>query len=204
VAVVAPYGAGSDAVAAALDDLARRHAEPHRRYHTLEHVAEVLDVVDELVGLVPAGSVDADAVRLAVWLHDAVYDPRSGGSEAASARLAAEVLPPLGVPAPVVSNVCRLVELTAGHEAAARDADGVVVADADLAVLGAPPARYRRYAADVRAEHAHVDDGSWRAGRAAVLRGFLDRHRIYRTDVLHDRLDARARANLTAELASLT
>ena len=55
-------------------------------------------------------------------------------------------------------EVVRLVLLTAGHEVEPGDRNGAVLVDADLSILGAPPERYARYAADVRAEYAHVDD----------------------------------------------
>jgi predicted metal-dependent HD superfamily phosphohydrolase len=99
--------------------------------------------------------------------------------------------------------VARLVELTAGHEPAADDVTGCALADADLAILGAPADRYERYRADVRAEYEHVPDDAWRTGRADVLRRFLDRPRLFHDDVLHRELDAQARANLNSELRSL-
>jgi predicted metal-dependent HD superfamily phosphohydrolase len=55
----------------------------------------------------------------------------------------------------------------------------------------------------VRAEYRHVTDDEWRIGRAAVLEGFLERPAIYSTPTARDRWETRARANLTAELASL-
>ena len=200
-ALLAPYGAPAALVDAALAGIAARHAELARRYHTLEHVAEVLDVVDDLADLAD----DATAVRLAAWLHDVVYDPTApaGSNEAASAAFAARMLPSLGVPTATVATTVRLIELTAGHAPAAADPDGAVLADADLAILGSVPERYRRYRDDVRAEYAHVPDDAWRTGRAAVLRDFLDRPRLYRTDPAHTRFDAPARANLTAELSTL-
>jgi predicted metal-dependent HD superfamily phosphohydrolase len=197
--LLAPFGAPAGAVAAAHADLVRRHAEPARRYHVLAHVAEVLDGVAEVGHL----ATDPTAVRLAAWYHDAVYDPRAAGNEEASADLAAGVLPGLGVPAGVVAEVHRLVLLTAGHEVAEGDADGAVLADADLAVLGAPAERYARYRADVRAEWAWLPEDRWREGRAAVLRSFLDRPRIYRTPPMAAEREARARVNLAAELAAM-
>src|SRR6185503_7621320 len=138
-------GANADADAA-FDDIARRYREVHRFHHTLEHVEEVLDVVDSLGG--------TDAVQYAAWLHDVVYDPRSDGNEAASAAYAVAMLPDLGVDAAEVREVARLIELTAGHVVVPGDANGAVLADADLAILGAPPARYDRYAAAVRKEYS--------------------------------------------------
>ena len=55
--------------------------------------------------------------------------------------------------------------------------------DADLAVLGSEPAAYQAYVTGVRAEYGHVDDAAWATGRAAVLRGLLDRP----APVLHGR-----------------
>jgi len=156
----------------------------------LAHVAWLADLAD-----------DPDAVELAAWFHDAVYDPAApaGANERASAALAAELLADRSER----DEVVRLVLLTAGHEVGEGDRNGAVLADADLAILGSEPERYAVYAADVRAEFAHVDDDAWRAGRSAVLRGFLARPRIYRTERAHERFDAAARRNLAEELSAL-
>ena len=192
------WGASPEAAAAVADDLVARYAEPHRRYHTLEHIGEVLAVLERL---------DAQQdVELAAWFHDAVYDPRAAGvaSERASAELASDRLGALGAPAALAAEVARLVELTAGHDPAADDHAGQALADADLSILGAPAERYERYRLAVRAEYAHVPDDAWRDGRAAVLRGFLERPRLFHDEQLHVELDARARANLATELGSLS
>jgi predicted metal-dependent HD superfamily phosphohydrolase len=192
------YGVPVDAATRLLTSIRERHREPHRRYHTLDHVAEVLRAVDALADL-----ADHPArVRLAACYHDAVYDPRSSGNEEASARLAVDQLTEVGVPPDVVDGVADLVRMTADHRTR-RDPDAEVLADADLWILGAPPARYRRYTADVRAEYAHADDDAWRTGRTAVLDSFLARRRLYATDRFHAELDATARANLARERATL-
>lgn len=179
--------------------LLRRYAEPHRRYHTVEHLTEVLRAIDRNSG------EDSFEIELAAWYHDAIYDPAApqGQNEAASADLAARELRALGVEAPRVDEVRRLVMLTAGHEVAPDDRNGIALADADLGILGAESPRYRRYVADVRAEYAHVADDAWRIGRASVLRTFLDRPRIYLGAAAHQRLDERARTNLGEELLAL-
>ena len=58
-------GDGGDHVA---EDLLARWSEPHRRYHDIEHLRDVLDAVD----LLDAHAADPMAVRLAAWFHDAV------------------------------------------------------------------------------------------------------------------------------------
>ena len=63
--------APADDVRAAGSALLDRYAEPHRRYHSTAHLAEVLDRIDELRG----SAAFPDLVRLAAWFHDAIYDP---------------------------------------------------------------------------------------------------------------------------------
>jgi predicted metal-dependent HD superfamily phosphohydrolase len=184
------------------DDLLARHREPQRRYHTAVHVMWVLRHVDELVD----DRVDAPVVRAAALFHDAVYDPRSTTNETDSAALASRALSPLGWAPERVRLVAELIEGTARHDpvvAAARP-DAAVLFDADLAILGSSPAEYQAYVTGVRAEYGHVDTAGWRAGRAAVLRGFLERDPIYTTAAMRAARERRARANLAAELASLT
>jgi predicted metal-dependent HD superfamily phosphohydrolase len=200
--------------------LLARYREPQRHYHTVAHLASVLGTAEDLMGEVAVR--DREAVRLALFFHDAVYDPRSDTNESDSAALARAVLSELEVPTSRVDAVAGLVmatrHLARGPAAEAsgprtsgiatasvtgdRDIDTAVVLDADLAILAAEPSRYQAYAAGVRAEHAHVDEASWRTGRAALLRAFLERPAIYRTQPML-REEHRARANLAAELSGL-
>ena len=175
-------------------ELLRRYAEPHRHYHDQRHLREVLDAVDRL----GHHADDLEAVRLAAWFHDAVYDPRADDNEDRSAALAQASMPP-----PLAEEVARLVRLTAQHDPALGDHNGAVLCDADLAILGAAEQRYDEYAADVRREYAHVPDGAFRTGRAAVLRRLLARDRIYCTATAYELWEDRARANLRRELSAL-
>ncbi|WBB78959.1 metal-dependent phosphohydrolase [Micromonospora sp. WMMD882] len=189
------------AVAGAGTELLTRWREPHRRYHTVDHLTAVLDVIDR-----HAGHADRpDLVRLAAWCHDAVYDPRAPGdtNERDSAALAGDLLTAVGVPTDAVAEVRRLVLLTAGHAVAADDRDGALLCDADLAVLAATPQRYDGYAARIRQEYAHVPEAAFRSGRAAVLEKLLDLPALFHVPALAARWEAPARANLTRELTTL-
>jgi predicted metal-dependent HD superfamily phosphohydrolase len=180
-------------------DLLRRYGEPHRRYHTTEHLAEVLDHVDELA--TEAG--DVEAVRLAAWFHDAVYDPSRGDNEERSAVLAERMLAETDLPAGTVAEVARLVRLTTTHDPRDGDRDGAVLCDADLAILAASPDRYAAYAASVREEYAAVPDEAFRAGRADVLESLLGLPVLFRTAPAREWWEAAARHNLRTELMLL-
>jgi predicted metal-dependent HD superfamily phosphohydrolase len=172
--------------------------EPHRRYHDLGHLAAVLGLVGELAG----AAVDPDAVRLAAWYHDVVYDPRRGDNEQVSAERARAGLRGL-VPPERAEEVVRLVLLTAGHDPAPDDANGAVLCDADLAVLAAPPEAYAAYASAVREEYGHLSDAEFTAGRTAVLEHLLALPTLYRLPAVAAEWTPRARANLAAELSLL-
>jgi predicted metal-dependent HD superfamily phosphohydrolase len=186
---------------AAFDDVVGRHREPHRRYHGVRHVVWVVRHVHELV--VDVTVRDPHAVTAAAFFHDAVYDPPANDNEAESAALAERVLAELGWDARRCQAVGDLVRATAGHEPDG-DPDRSVLIDADLAVLGSDPAAYQAYATGVRVEYAHLDDDEWRRGRVEVLRRLLARRPLYATDPGRRRWESRARANLAAELATLT
>ena len=167
-----------------------------RGYHDVRHLAEVLDRVDELQD---AGEVfDHEAVALAAWFHDAVYDGQAGAEER-SARWAEQALAGRAV----ADEVARLVRLTERHTPADDDANGCVLSDADLAILAATPARYAEYTRDVRREYAHVPDELFRPGRAAVLRDLLAKPALFHTAHARKQWEARARANVEAEIARL-
>lgn len=140
---------------------------------------------------------------VAAWFHDAVYDGRPGADEQASAALADEMLGRLDVRDELAREVARLVHLTATHSPEAGDANGAVLCDADLAILGSPPAEYAAYAAAVRAEYAHVSEPDFRAGRAAVLRRLLARDPLYTTATAQELWEDGARRNITAELSRM-
>jgi predicted metal-dependent HD superfamily phosphohydrolase len=181
------------------DDLLRRYAEPHRRYHTTEHLHQVLVMIDEL-----ADDQDLFLVRLAAWFHDAVYAIPAGqvSNEEASARLAIRTLARVGLEQEDLNQIARLVRLTETHSPGTRDPEGELLCDADLAILAAPPEAYAKYVEQIRAEYAAVPEPQFLAGRLEVLTQLTDRE-IFRT-AKGRRLAEAARANLEVEIQSLT
>ncbi|HEU5057207.1 MAG TPA: hypothetical protein VFU21_11810 [Kofleriaceae bacterium] len=185
-------------------ELRALHASPPRRYHTFEHVLEVLRWYDEVAA--GPGWRRPDEVLLAVLFHDAVYRCGAAGNEAESA-LAARAAIARWLPALDADRVAALIELTARHGALAPgavDPDAAHFLDCDMAILGAAPDDYRRYAELVAEEWAPVlPAANFRAGRRAFLERLLASPRIYLTEMFAGRLEAQARANITDEIAHL-
>jgi predicted metal-dependent HD superfamily phosphohydrolase len=173
-------------------------AEPHRRYHSVGHLRDVLVRVEQLADF----ASDPDAVRLAAWYHDVVYQGRSDDEEL-SAQRAEDDLAALGIEPALVAEVARLVRMTVTHRPVSGDRNGQALSDADLGVLGIEPQRYRENTAAVRAEYTHVPDDEFRAGRARVISDLLASPLFY-TPLARSRWESQARANLADELATLT
>ena len=180
-------------------ELVERWSEPHRHYHTVDHLSFMLSIVDKF----SREADDPDVVRLAAWFHDCIYEPERTDNEIKSAELAATVLGKLRVDTDRVAEVVRLVWLTTLHNVEEGDRDGALLCDADLAILATTPERYADYAAAVRAEYAHVPDDLFRAGRIAVLGKLWELPQLYHLPPLREAWEAAARANIEAEISSL-
>nr|WP_300151557.1 DUF4031 domain-containing protein [Propionicimonas sp.] len=175
-------------------ELVRRWQEPHRHYHDVRHLAQVLEALDVLADEPPPRPV-----LLAAWFHDAVYDGEPGTDEERSADLAAAELAEAGLPAAEVAEVARLVRLTIRHDPAPGDAAGVRLADADLSILGQPPGRYHVYSRDVRLEYSRFSDEIFAAGRVRVLDALSSFDPLYRSATGQRLWEAQAAHNLAEE-----
>ncbi len=176
------------------DGLLRRWQEPHRHYHDVRHLAQLLDALR----LVASGTVSRP-VTLAAWFHDAVHDGTAGTDEEQSARLAEALLPDAGVPDAEVAEIARLVRLTTRHDPDSDDLAGSQLVDADLSVLGLIPGRYHVYSRDVRLEYPEISDELFAAGRLRVLETLFSRQPLYRSKPAQREWAEQARRNLVVE-----
>ena len=180
------------------DRLVKAWREPHRHYHSLDHLEACLAEFDAVRDLAQRPA----EVELALWFHDAVYSPRSDDNEAKSAAWARRVLRAAVVPDTVAERIESYVLATREHAEGAQG-DAALVVDVDLAVLGRSPEAYARYAQAVRAEFRWVPGFLYRRGRRQVLEKLLKRSHLYSTAEFRGRYETLARANLEQELATL-
>jgi predicted metal-dependent HD superfamily phosphohydrolase len=172
--------------------------EPQRHYHTLQHLGECLAHFDAAQGFARRPG----EVALALWFHDAIYDPRRDDNELRSAQWARTGMMDAQCGAHAADRVHALVMATR-HKEVPQDADAQLLVDIDLSILGAPAERFDQSDEQIRAEYAHVPEAPYREGRRRILGGFLARPRLYSTEYFHSRLDERARTNLQRALARL-
>ena len=194
------------------ESLLQAWEQPHRAYHHSGHLSQMLTDLDRLYAYRTQGSTPL-ALVLAAWFHDAVYEGAPGEDERRSEQLANISLEPL-VTAGLLSGdelqmVSLLVRATATHElpesadlpVGYEPEDIQFFLDADMAILAADSARYRRYLRGVRSEYSHFDDEAFRAGRTTFLRSILGRKRIFLSEQALQLWEEPAQTNLQAELS---
>lgn len=179
-----------------------RYHEPWRHYHDWSHpIAMIRHLTAAELSGVPIEDPVA-AVGFILW-HDAIYDPQA--THGRNERLSAALCRATFAAAPSsVDRAVAAIEATIDHRLPSGPANDIaLLLDVDLAILGAADPEFDAYDAQIAAEYGHVPADAYRTGRAAILRRFLERDRLYLTDWAADRWERRARANLTRAIAKL-
>ena len=171
------------------------YSETHRHYHNLQHLSECLAEFDWAKAI----ACDPIVLELAIWFHDGIYKPRASDNEERSADLAQEYL---AERSELAQAVATLVLATKTHVPTGHP-DAALLIDIDLAILGQPQARFDEYERQIREEYSWVPKIIFKPKRAAILKGFLDRARLYQTEAFFKKYEQTARANLARSLGSL-
>jgi predicted metal-dependent HD superfamily phosphohydrolase len=173
-------------------------SEKQRHYHTLQHLRECFEYFDSA-----RSEMNKPAeVAIALWFHDAFYDPTRDDNEKRSADWARDAAVEAGVPQATAQRLLQMVMATVDHMPQP-DIDMQLLVDIDLSILGADTARFDESDVQVRREFAHVPEADWRVGRRRKLQGFLDRPRLFGTERFHSMLEVRARENIGRSLERL-
>lgn len=181
-----------------LHDLTARYSEPHRKYHTVQHLDECFERFAELKG----EAVHPEEVELALWFHDAIYDTRRQDNEERSADWARSSVLAASLPASVAERVHALIMATR-HNVVPSGTDERILVDVDLSILGAEPGRFDEYEDQIRQEYSWVPGIVFRPKRRGILRQFLGRPTIFSTQKFIDAYEAQARQNLERSIKQL-
>lgn len=160
------------AVQEILDRLTERYLEPHRFYHTLQHIEGGLEVYSEMFPTTPL-----PATKFFAWAyHDSVYDTKASDNEERSAGIFLRDASNLGFSMAESDEIATYIIATDPSAAPIS-----VVNDIDLAGLGASPEVFDRNTENILKEYNWVEPEVWRKGRTAVLRQLLMRSQLYIT-----------------------
>lgn len=174
------------------------YAQPHRHYHTLRHIEQMLEAAE-------AYFPDIDRkVLWAIWFHDVIWIPGNfdksalGANEQLSADYAGRALKALGWRDRFQYEVSDLVLLTVRHRAKSRN--GQILCDLDLLSLAADPEVFDANTLQLRKEHPMLSDALWEQGRGAFCDSMLARERIFQTPEMYELFEQKARQNLRREV----
>jgi predicted metal-dependent HD superfamily phosphohydrolase len=178
--------------------LIAHYAEKHRAYHTLAHIEHCLQELEPVRSM----CADVNAVEMALWFHDAIYNPQAKDNEAKSADLATEAAQHAGLAESFIARVTEMI-LATRHQAVPIDGDSQIVVDIDLAILGKSPERFDAYEKQIRREYKWVPKILYNKGRGDILKSFLQRPKIYSTEYFYDLYESQARENIRCSLKQL-
>jgi len=171
------------------------YSEPWRHFHDARHVLALLRKVGQVQSLVE----DLPAVRMAVWFHDVILEPGDSDNERASANLWRELATGHLVPSQI-DSVDKLI-LDTRHTVAPHSPDGALLADIDIAGLGADASVFSKQSEMVAAEFPAGRRAQCLSAQHAFMQCLLDRKWVYNTAHFRDRFESRARDNIGQFLA---
>jgi predicted metal-dependent HD superfamily phosphohydrolase len=184
-----------DSAGSEFDKISQRYSEKNRFYHTLNHIRFCLNMVDDFYDKID----HPDALEIAIWFHDVIYDPKISNNEALSAEYASEILSGFDFQTLEIDRIKQLIMCTR-HPSLPKLNDEKYLVDIDLAILGTHKEQYAHYSDSVRKEYAHLSFRQYAAGRKKVLETFINSEFIFYTDVFREKYESLARVNIEKEL----
>lgn len=186
-----------DNAAAVFDQLDSGYGDESRAYHTRRHITHCLNRFDMAAHMI----ADADAVELAIWFHDVIYEPGAGDNELRSAELFRDLAADK-FDQERIDKVFQLV-LDTVHRHAPKSLEGRYLADIDLSSFGLPWHEFRADSDAVREEFPHIPDAEFFKGQIGFLEGLLARPFFYYTIFFRHRYEQTARSNVRRYLNEL-
>ena len=176
--------------------LTNAYSEPQRHYHTLFHIEHCLSLFDQCKSLVE----NPDALELAIWFHDVIFEPGKPDNEARSAELY-QSLSAAVHRADFRALVGRLIIATLHDGGSLEDSDAGYMVDIDLSSFGLPWEDFLRDTQDLRNECSHLNDAEYYQRQGDFRASLLSRPRFYLTDYFYQRFEQQARDNLSRYFA---
>lgn len=174
------------------------YSKQARAYHNWAHILGCFDELKEIKRRLN----HPDEVEMALWFHDAIYEPGQGKNEEKSAKWAVMFSKTIGMRDLFAKRV-RMLILATKHDKIPKEWDAKFVIDIDLAILGRPEEAFLQYEAAIREEYSIFEDEYFKQRRTRLLQSFLERDFIYLTDYYREKYEKTARKNLKRSIERL-
>ena len=195
-ATLVPYIAHNK-VAQLWEQLSNAYETSFRKYHNLTHLEEIFGYYDIYQGSIQ----NKEALILAIFYHDFVYEVWKKNNEEESAKKVIELLKQNNFPLKQLQTIEDLIICTKHHTSFTADQSFII--DFDLAILGQSEKNYGEYTQQIRKEYKIVPELIYKKERKKVLQHFLDKKTIFQTTIFQSQFEVQARINLNKELQQL-
>ncbi|KXX72463.1 hypothetical protein [Flammeovirga sp. SJP92] len=179
-------------------EIEKAYSSPKRKYHNLKHIENMMIELKEVENDIE----NKEAVVLAIYYHDIIYNPLKNNNELKSAELAVKRLAELGIDKIIIKECERHIISTKSHEATS-SMDSNYLIDIDMAILGKEWSTYQEYMEGVRAEYSIYPDFIYNKGRKKVLNHFLNGD-LFLTSTFQKKYEDQAQKNIKNEIALLS
>ena len=89
------------------------------------------------------------------------------------------------------------------HPSEPNSVDEQFLIDIDLSILGASPEIYKTYEENIRKEYSFVPEYLYKKGRSKLLQTFLNKKKIFKTEIFAELYEGHARNNLATAISKL-
>jgi len=202
-------------------DIIKRYSK--RKYHNLSHINFCLEQLynytyyninsnNEHQFLLKNHRI-TNILKLAILLHDIVYDVVLTTSEEASAAYAKIILSRLIIDTNMVDEVCKLILSTKFYEDGSDvnfiDSEDILKAmylirDIDLSILGTEKIFYKSYANLIKKEYNIYSPAMRNTGRIDFLTNILSFERIFISGYFFSKFETISKVNIKNELKKIT
>jgi len=174
-----------------------RYNEPHRFYHNIKHLIHVLEQFDFAVEHIGVSQNTAAIIEMAIWYHDAVYNPDKNDNEFQSAELFAEHAQAMDINVNIINDVKRIILVTENHHLAS-SLDEEIMSDCDLSPLGFTKEGFDKSDKDIRKEYPNTPA----IERKKALEKFLKHNGIFKTTIFKKAYESQALENIKEKIES--
>lgn len=170
--------------------LTYQYTQKHRHYHTLEHIAHMFEIARK-------HDVELSETQcIAIWWHDAVYDPSSHTNEEDSIDMLGYAIDILKYD---YNEIARIIFDTKTHQP--RSEQSAIVCDLDMMILAASPEEYFEYTKKIRKEFSNYTNEQYLEGRLKFLKTLKDT-KIFHSPVF-EKYENIAQRNINNEIGTI-
>lgn len=175
------------------------YGEAHRHYHTLDHIQHCLQEFDRAVTFMD----NPNAIEIALWFHDAIYEPGAKDNEQRSAELFRRYSNASGCTDAVFQQQIHNLIVITNHREQPSQKDEQFIVDIDLSSFGLPWDKFVRDGCRIRTECAEMNDDEYYPNHVKFLQALQKRPTFFFTRFFQRCYEQTARENIERLIMSL-